>query len=256
MPRCGSGRENPELLAGAERLLALGGLNGRKPLFAGCCDTLPLAGSVERLLLLGGVKERNPPCCARVVPRAGSGDRFGLFGALNGRKPPRFWFETVEPWFIEPWFIEPWFIELRLPILFVSRFAGMPALGRCMVPRAAKAALERPPAGIAPTWLCCMACRRFDVCCVNDAGRTMLLCVPKKRCGPPLRTVEGAAARPLADRLARVGTTGKLPAIMRAPRNCSGRAPTGRTPAVPKRPAFTVERARPICVSRTFARFE
>ena len=33
--------------------------------------------------------------------------------------------------------------------------------------------------------------------------------------------VEGAAARPLADKLARVGTTGMLPVIMRAPLNCA-----------------------------------
>jgi hypothetical protein len=31
--------------------------------------------------------------------------------------------------------------------------------------------------------------------------------------------VEGAAARPLADKLAREGTTGRLPAIMRALRS-------------------------------------
>jgi hypothetical protein len=47
----------------------------------------------------------------------------------------------------------------------------------------------------------------------------MLLCDPKKRCAPPLRIVADDAARPLADRLARDGTTGRLPAIIRAPRN-------------------------------------
>jgi len=55
----------------------------------------------------------------------------------------------------------------------------------------------------------------------KDAGRAKLLWTePKKRSEPPLRTVDGAAARPLADKLAREGTTGKLPAIMRAPFNC------------------------------------
>jgi hypothetical protein len=65
-----------------------------------------------------------------------------------------------------------------------------------------------------------MLCRRLDLSCANDVGRTMLLRVPKKRCEPLLRIVEGAAARPLADRLERDGTTGRLPAIMRAPLNC------------------------------------
>jgi len=73
----------------------------------------------------------------------------------------------------------------------------------------------------------------------------MLLCVPKKRCEPPFRIVEGAAARPLADKLARDGTTGKLPAIIRAPLNCSGRTATGLAPA-PNRPAFTAENAPPM----------
>ena len=63
----------------------------------------------------------------------------------------------------------------------------------------------------------------------------MLLCAdPKKRSEPPLRTVDGAAARPLADKLARDGTTGRLPAIMRAPLICSRLAATALTRPVPK----------------------
>jgi len=61
--------------------------------------------------------------------------------------------------------------------------------------------------------------------------------------------VDGAAARPLADKLPRDGTTGRLPAIIRAPLNCSGRAATGRAPATPNRPAFTVDNAREIRTS-------
>ena len=65
-----------------------------------------------------------------------------------------------------------------------------------------------------------MDCRRLAVCCWNDAGRDRLLCAdPTKCCEPVLRIVDGAAARPLADKLAREGTTGRLPAIMRAPLN-------------------------------------
>ncbi len=46
-----------------------------------------------------------------------------------------------------------------------------------------------------------------------------------------LRTVDGAAARPLADKLAREGTTGRLPAIIRAPLICARLAATGSDPA-------------------------
>lgn len=102
---------------------------------------------------------------------------------------------------------------------------------------------SRPPAGTAPTWLCCILCRRLAVCCWNDCGRETLLCDPKK-CSEPLRTVDGAAARPLADRLARDGTTGRLPAIMRAPPNCSRVAAAAVTWPAPKRPALTVDIAR------------
>ena len=46
----------------------------------------------------------------------------------------------------------------------------------------------------------------------------------EKAIRPPLRIVEGAAARPLTERLARDGTTGKFPAIIRAPLICSREA--------------------------------
>src|SRR5579864_5442905 len=98
---------------------------------------------------------------------------------------------------------------------------NVPALGFCppILPRAVVSPAKRPPAGTAPTWLCCIVCRRLAVCCWNETGREMLLCDPKKRCAPPLRIVADDAARPLADRLARDGTTGRLPAIILAPRN-------------------------------------
>src|SRR5579864_4968245 len=101
-------------------------------------------------------------------------------------------------------------------------------------PRPANAAFERPPAGTAPTWLCCIVCRRLAVCCWNETGRAKLLCDPKKRCEPPLRTVEGEAARPLAERLACEGTTGRLPAIIRAPLICSRVAAVALTLPAPK----------------------
>jgi len=66
-----------------------------------------------------------------------------------------------------------------------------------------------------------MLCRRPAVCCWKDSGRATLLCAdPKNLSEPVLWIVDGAAARPLADRLARVGTTGRFPAIMREPLNC------------------------------------
>ena len=77
----------------------------------------------------------------------------------------------------------------------------------------------------------------------------MLLCDPKNRCEPPFRIVEGEAARPLADKLAREGTTGRLPANMRAPLSWVPLAGIAATRPAPKRPALTVDRARPICVS-------
>src|SRR5580700_988109 len=104
--------------------------------------------------------------------------------------------------------------------------ADEPVFDRCAVlaapvPRNADSpAPSRPPAGIAPTWFCAMLCRRLAVCCWNDCDGDALLCAPPKKCSEPPRTVEGAAARPLAERLAREGTTGRLPAIMRAPLSC------------------------------------
>jgi hypothetical protein len=68
--------------------------------------------------------------------------------------------------------------------------------------------------------------------------------------------VDGAAARPLADKLAREGTTGRLPAIMRAPLNCARLAPAAVTRPAPKCPALTVDIARPTWLSCMFAIFE
>jgi hypothetical protein len=47
---------------------------------------------------------------------------------------------------------------VRLPKLLVSRFDEMPALGRCieLFPRDVNSEFERPPAGMAPTRLCCI----------------------------------------------------------------------------------------------------
>src|SRR5580658_5996533 len=68
--------------------------------------------------------------------------------------------------------------------------------------------------------------------------------------------VEGAAARPLADKLACVGTTGILPVIMRAPLNCACVAATAVVRPAPNLPAATVERAPPMCASLMCATFE
>jgi hypothetical protein len=116
--------------------------------------------------------------------------------------------------------------------------AGVPALG---LPAPAEAAVRAsvepvtacPPALMGEKWFCCIVCCKFAACCSNDCV-CAVLCVPKKCCAPPLRMVDGAAARPLADRLARVGTTGKFPVIMRAPLNCSCVAATALTRPVPK----------------------
>lgn len=146
----------------------------------------------------------------------------------------------------------------RLPKLFICRAAGVPALGRMLLDARAEneLLLKRPPAGTAPTWFCCIDCRRLDVCCWKDAGR-MLLCVdPKKRCAPPFRMVPAAGARPLADKLARVGTTGRFPAIMRAPPICCRVAAIAPTRPAPKCPAFIADIAWPICPSRMLATLE
>src|SRR6202011_3423377 len=167
-------------------------------------------------------------------------EREPLLGGVNERLPP-------------PWFEKLGF-KLRLAELFICLPPTAPALGFCIelaaVPRKPAEPPARPPAGIAPTWFCAIDWRRLAVCCWNDAGRAILLrAEPTKCCAPTLRIVDGAAARPLADKLAREGTTGRLPAIMRAPLNCSRLAPTAVTRPAPKLPAFTVERARPTCTS-------
>ena len=196
-----------------------------------------------RLLPLGGVNGRNPPRSTGCddVPRTGSDPRLLFVGGLNELNPPRFAGTAL--------------LTPRLPTPFVSR-AAIPALGLCMVPRANSPPFERPPAGIPLTRFCCIDCRRFEVSCWNDTGRAMLLCDPKKRSEPPLRIVAGEAARPLADKLARDGTTGKLPAIMCAPRNISGRAGIAVMRPPPKCPALTVDMPRPMCWSCMFAIFE
>lgn len=160
-----------------------------------------------------------------------------LLGGVNGRNPPRF----------PPCIGEDGLFTPRLPELFVDcRFEGVPGLGRCIVPCAVTdPPLTRPPAENPFTWLCCMAWCKCAVSCWNDAGRATLLCADPKKCSaPPLRTVDDAAARPLADRLARDGTTGKLPAIMRAPLNCWRVTGDAVTRPAPNRPAPTVDMAR------------
>jgi hypothetical protein len=57
--------------------------------------------------------------------------------------------------------------------------------------------------------------------------------------------LEGAAALPLADKLARDGTTGRFPAIMRAPLSCSCVAADAVTLHAPNRPAFIADIAPP-----------
>ena len=198
------------------------------------------------LLLLGGVNGRNPPrfpfCIAEeelglrgacILP--GAGRVLLLFGGVNGRNPPRFC--PAVDWL--PWVpvigrsnppaadgrlaaagrLPPagLLAALRVAGLFISRDAGVPALGFCIVPLAATPVLAptRPPACTGVMWLRCMACCNWAVCRSNDAGRDAACPLPKKRCAVPC-TVPGAAARPLADKLARDGTTGRLPVIMRA----------------------------------------
>ena len=154
------------------------------------------------------------PCCEFAEP---DGRVLLLLGGVNGRNPPR----------LPPCIGEEGLFALLVPGLFIDwficcRFENVPALGRCIVPCAATdPPVTRPPAENPFTWLCRMVCCKCAVSCWNDAGRATLLCTePKKRSEPPLRTVDGAAARPLAERLARDGTTGRLPAIMRAPFSC------------------------------------
>jgi len=175
----------------------------------------------------GGVNDRNPsrfPVYAGgVVVRGSKPDPpdervLELFGGVNVRSLPRFSFGVKAPEL--PTFLPTGGFASRPP-WNVPAFGFVPAVG-VPRPKPASPPLMRPPAEIAETWFCCMAWRRPAVCCWNDSGWATLLCTdPKKRSEPPLRTVDGAAARPLADRLARDGTTGRFPAIMRAPFNCS-----------------------------------
>jgi hypothetical protein len=100
------------------------------------------------------------------------------------------------------------FSALRVAELFCSLEAvlalGFPDVAfKALRDSEALAAGERP-AVTGAKWLCCMDCCRCAVCCWKDSGRDEL-CVPAKCCEPVLRIVEGAAARPLADKLARVG---------------------------------------------------
>lgn len=239
VPRCGAELEKPGF---------------RDPIFSeprltGPTEFVEPAG---RVLLFGGVKGRNPPrftgSATRFVPEfAGPVGRVAvpLLGELNGRDPMRFPFCTDDDGLP----------TLLLPAVFVARFENDPALGFCMVPldgvpRAVDSPPKRPPAGTPPTWLRCIVCRRLACCCWNETGRAILLCAdPKKRSLPPLRIVDGAAPRPLADRLARVGTTGRLPAIMRAPPNCWRVTATGLIGPPPNFPAPTADIPRPTCGS-------
>jgi len=131
-------------------------VNGRNPSrFADGLWAVPRAGSTPRSALPKPVFERSD-----IV---GDEERFVLFGGVKGRAPP-FMLDGC---------------TLRLPKLPDSRLAT-PALGRDIVPFAPREnpAFETPPAGIPPTWLCAIACRRLAVSWVNEAGREILLCVP------------------------------------------------------------------------------
>ena len=161
-----------------------------------------------------------------------------LLGGVNGRYPPRFSLG-----------LDAGFPALRPTGEFISRPPGNGVeLGLCIVPAEF---VPRPnpdsppfmrPAEIADTWFRCIVCCRLAVWRSKGSGRATLLWTdPKKRSEPPLRTVDGAAARPLADRLARDGITGRLPAICRAPVNCARVAATGVTRPAPKRPECTVD---------------
>jgi hypothetical protein len=134
----------------------------------------------------------------------------------------------------------------RFPALPASRFAVVPADPTLRF----EANDARPPAENPFTWFAAIVCCRCAVCCANEAGCAALLCTdPKKWSEPPPRVVEGAAARPLAERLARDGTTGRFPAIMRAPPICSCVAATAETRPAPNCPARTVDRAPLMCAS-------
>ncbi len=166
------------------------------------------------------------------VPSGSAGRVFLLFSGVKGLKPPRFVFCPVmfcrvtdgAPGLrvgdeLNPPRVAAVLAAFRDAGLFTSRDAGVPGLGFSIVPLAATALLEfaltRPAACTGVMWFRCMACCNWAVCRSNDVGRDAARPLPKKRCAVPC-TVPGAGARPLADKLARDGTTGRLPVIMRA----------------------------------------
>jgi hypothetical protein len=199
-------------------LLLLGGVNGRNPpRFPFCIEEDELAlrgacilpGAGRGLLLFGGVNGRNPP---RFCPAVGWLPRGRVTGRSN---PPAADGRLAAAGRLAPAGL---LAALRIAGLFISRDAGVPALGFSIVPLAATPVLAPtppPPACNGAMWFRCMACCNWAVCRSNDAGRDAARPLPKKRCAVPC-TVPGAAARPLADKLARDGTTGRLPVIMRA----------------------------------------
>lgn len=203
----------------------------------------------------GGVNGRNPSRLApEFSPRSGfdaPNERELLFGGANDLSPSRFPF-AIDLSVFEPLLdrgVEP--PDPRPPKLLNSPpRAAVPALGLALEPAkpprdpANPEFVARLPAVKPFTWFCAMVCCMRDCSRWNDAGRAILLCAPKKRCEPPPRIVEGAAARPLADKLARDGTTGRLPAIMRAPLICERVAAIALTRPAPNRPAPTVDMER------------
>jgi hypothetical protein len=95
------------------------------------------------------------------------------------------------------------------------------------------------PAPAPLRWIDCCIC---ETCLSNDCGAAAGRDFEKKRCCPPPRgNVEAAAGRLLADNAARVGTTGRFPAIMRPPRKVSPLTPTGVERPVPNWPVGTVD---------------
>jgi hypothetical protein len=168
---------------------------------------------------------------------------------VNEFHPPRFAEElaVVEPRFA----LSPIF---RFVLLLVSREAlfavDVPALG-LLVPALLALRDSMPDSEVCDpdvtdeTWFWAIDCCMRDVSCWNDAGLAAL-CVPAKCCAASLWMVEGAAARPLADKLDRLGTTGIPPVIMRAELICSCVAATAVTCPAPNWPACTVESAPPM----------
>ncbi len=149
-----------ELISPRDAWLPDGGVNGRNPPRFSAGEDWPREGWLKLRWL-----------SVRIVPVLAGPEleRAELPGALNERSEP-----DCVPMPREAG------AELRFPKPLGSRFE-IPALGRCiplLAPRAVNSPLERPPAGIAPTWFCAIDCRRFEVCCWNDAGRAVLLCEP------------------------------------------------------------------------------